>query len=103
MKRIKIMLLSIALLAVVGGALAFKAKFNTSYCYTTSTFVEGEGFTCLTSVELEELGRFCSTTTQLTTLGVVIPEFTCYTETIPGIPCNQRTDCSIYISTKTDN
>ena len=37
MKRIKIMLLSFALLAVVGGALAFKAKFSTFYCYTTTT------------------------------------------------------------------
>lgn len=37
MKKIKIMLLSFALLAVVGGALAFKAKFNQPICYTTTT------------------------------------------------------------------
>ena len=38
MKRIKIMMLSLALLAVVGGALAFKAKFSGySVCYTTTT------------------------------------------------------------------
>lgn len=29
------MLLSFALLAIVGGALAFKARFRTSLCYTT--------------------------------------------------------------------
>jgi hypothetical protein len=34
MKRVKIMLLSLSLLAVVGGALAFKAKFLSPICYT---------------------------------------------------------------------
>jgi hypothetical protein len=38
MKRVKIMLLSFALLAVVSGALAFKAKFGPLVtCYTTTT------------------------------------------------------------------
>jgi hypothetical protein len=32
MKKLKYMLLSLALIAVVGGALAFKAKFSTTYC-----------------------------------------------------------------------
>jgi hypothetical protein len=36
MKKVKIMLLSLALIAVVGGALAFKAKFDVPYCTTTS-------------------------------------------------------------------
>jgi len=36
MKRIKLMLLSLSLFAVVGGALAFKARFNTDFC-TTAT------------------------------------------------------------------
>jgi hypothetical protein len=39
MKKIKIMLLSLALFAVVGGALAFKAKFNTKFC--TAAYVQG--------------------------------------------------------------
>ena len=34
MKKIKIMLLSLALFAVVGAALAFKARFLTQYCTT---------------------------------------------------------------------
>jgi hypothetical protein len=34
MKRVKFMLLSLTLLAVVGGALAFKAKFDIPYCHT---------------------------------------------------------------------
>ena len=32
MKKVKIMLLSLALFAVVGGALAFKAKFQNQFC-----------------------------------------------------------------------
>lgn len=35
MKRIKIMLTSLALFAVVGGALAFKANFNGTFCTAT--------------------------------------------------------------------
>ena len=32
MKKLKIMLLSLALFAVIGGALAFKAKYTSAYC-----------------------------------------------------------------------
>jgi hypothetical protein len=32
MKRVKMMLTAVAIFAVVGGALAFKAKSNTHYC-----------------------------------------------------------------------
>ncbi len=34
MKRVKMMLLSLLVLGVVGGAMAFKAKFNATYCTT---------------------------------------------------------------------
>ena len=34
MKKVKIMMLSLALLAVVGGALAFKAKVQSRFCST---------------------------------------------------------------------
>ena len=38
MKKVKIMLMSLTLLAIVGGALAFKAKFQLQeYCTTTTT------------------------------------------------------------------
>jgi hypothetical protein len=37
MKRIKMMLLSLGLFAVVGGALAFKARFQTNYCVTNTS------------------------------------------------------------------
>jgi len=35
MKRVKLMLLSFCVLGAVGGALAFKAKGTSEYCYTT--------------------------------------------------------------------
>jgi hypothetical protein len=34
MKKVKIMLLSLALFAVVGGTVAFKVKFTSKYCVT---------------------------------------------------------------------
>jgi hypothetical protein len=42
MKKVKIMLMSLALFAVVGGALAFKAKFNKQpMCTTLTTRYDG--------------------------------------------------------------
>jgi hypothetical protein len=37
MKKIKMMLLSLALIAVVGGTLAFKARFLKNYCVTVTS------------------------------------------------------------------
>jgi hypothetical protein len=46
MKKIKFMLLSLALIAVVGGALGFKARFHDSFC-TAPAVDNGSGvFTC---------------------------------------------------------
>ena len=42
MKKIKIMLLSLALFAVVGGALALTAKFHATFC-TTNAYWGGSG------------------------------------------------------------
>lgn len=44
MKKVKIMLMSMAILAIVGGALAFKAKFTTEFCTLTTT--TGGALTC---------------------------------------------------------
>ena len=38
MKKIKMMLLSLALFAVVGGALAFKAKYHLTFCTADAYF-----------------------------------------------------------------
>jgi hypothetical protein len=45
MKKVKIMLASIAILAIVGGALAFKAKYQETICFTDTTLFEGKA-TC---------------------------------------------------------
>ena len=45
MKKIKFMLLSLALFAVVGGTLAFKAKFNQTWCSTKAVKV-GSNYVC---------------------------------------------------------
>lgn len=37
MKKVRIMLMSLLLLAVVGGALAFKVKFDVEYCTAAAT------------------------------------------------------------------
>jgi hypothetical protein len=61
MKKLKIMLLSLALFAVVGGALAFKARFTTDYCVTATT-----GSSCNVSglmCTLPSLGYQSTTTT----------------------------------------
>ena len=48
MKKVKFMLLSLALVAVVGGALAFKAKSGNQFCTTlASTFGVAGAFTCV--------------------------------------------------------
>jgi len=65
MKKLKIMLLSLALFAVVGGALAFKAKFQKAYC-TAPVQANGtcgiacDAFTRSTTIDATE--SFCTTT-----------------------------------------
>ena len=52
MKRAKIMLISITVLAIVGGALAFKTKkFITSYCYTTTNHLDANHTSCPFSLQ----------------------------------------------------
>jgi hypothetical protein len=46
MKKIKFMLMSLALFAVIGGALAFKAKFSNTWCITTAKLSANGLYTC---------------------------------------------------------
>jgi len=74
MKKVKIMLFSLALLAVVGGALAFKAKYDGSK-YCTSTFVQGQvnpPVTCSLLVTTSKTNGLTTmwTTTPTTTLSI---------------------------------
>lgn len=46
MKRVKIMLLSLLVLATVGGVLAFKAKFESDYCSAPAVQQAGGAWVC---------------------------------------------------------
>lgn len=68
MKNVKMMLLSLALFAVVGGALAFKAKFTTDYCITTvGVGANNTGINCpshtVSTIDLSGQANFVATTT----------------------------------------
>ena len=60
MKRIKLMLLSLALVAVVGGALAFKARYTVSYCTTVAVQNAAGVSTCIDPAN--NLALTCTTT-----------------------------------------
>ncbi|WP_143080968.1 hypothetical protein [Chitinophaga rupis] len=76
MKRVKIMLAAITVLASVGGALAFKAKtFSQFYCIKTT---DNGGGVCTTSLQGKPGGD----------------TFYYYTLTITPTLCNQNTRCT---------
>ena len=62
MKKVKIMLLSIALLAIVGGALAFKAKFDATFCtmdpivFTDPTTAPDDACPLIVNIETTTIG-----------------------------------------------
>jgi hypothetical protein len=95
MKKIKIMLLSFALLAVVGGALAFKAKFTEPLCYRT-TVNPGSNPLCSVSSLIKttddifpNFGSYFTTTPQ--DLSPTYVGLTCYTWVNPAIPSTTTT------------
>jgi hypothetical protein len=93
MKRIKMMLLSLALFAVVGGALAFKAKFGQLLCATDAILNAGV-YTCIDPASNKLLT--CPVTVELSTIDLrpgAIPSF-CTTwrhflGKCPGAACGQ--------------
>jgi hypothetical protein len=99
MKKLKIMLLSIALLAVVGGALAFKANLDRKFC-VIDMVENGQGvLTC----PVAQIGNFCheignvKTTIQAEPLGIT----TC--GTFKGaLNCDAITTCTTFTKTLTD-
>jgi hypothetical protein len=87
MKKVKVMLLSLAMLAVVGGALAFKAKYSDDFCYTTAHIVNG-AYTCVVSnVKLK-----CPTFTDISTIDAVGPLTSCTTTPFEG-GCSEDLTC----------
>lgn len=84
MKKLRIMLLSLVVLAAVGGALAFKAKFDTQYCTTLPIEVAGQ-LTCPADIGI------CKTTLSTTTTDVNFNKFcTTITNGNPAAPCAGR-------------
>ena len=89
MKKIKFMLFSLALLAVVGGTLAFKAKYNVRFCTTKAAKVMGVSTCVVAGTPLN-----CPTSSFAhTTIGTDLDPDTYYCTTIPFIVNGQPT-CS---------
>jgi hypothetical protein len=93
MKRIRMMLLSLALFAVVGGALAFKAKYTRTFCTTSATLNAGV-FTCIDPVNNKVLT--CPTTVNFSTIDIApgaTPAFCTTTVNAlgqcPGVACGK--------------
>jgi hypothetical protein len=100
MKKIKIMLLSLALFAVVGGALAFKAKFNKTYCTTLSIANPAGGFFCPDAAD-----KVCVQLDNYSTQVILNKPTTtyCYTEKPFGIACDAITTCDFITTLTKDN
>jgi hypothetical protein len=77
MKKIKLMLMSLALLAVVGGALAFKARFQNTWCITSAKLSANGLYTCPAALN-------CGTSYAInaaTTIDQPLPGFTTFCST----------------------
>ncbi len=102
MKKVKFMLMAIAIIAVVGGALAFKAseKYNLQYCTTT---VEGDICPqfCPTLIVNASEGTQFHTKVCTTTPVEADPGNECY---VDGVPANGPLECGdddpIFITTE---
>jgi hypothetical protein len=92
MKKIKIMLISLALFAGVGGTIAFKAKFTQIYCISpvdSSWFcTDGTGALNPTKCSIEFAGT--SDDNHQGAIG-----FYCYTELDEGEFCQEEPQCAL--------
>ena len=82
MKKVKIMLLSLALFAVVGAALAFKAKFRNDWCIAPEY---GNGFTCTTLFNGDTFTKDCVNRDGYENGGAI---FSCTTVADPVLGCD---------------
>jgi hypothetical protein len=83
MKKAKIMLMSIAILATVGTALAFKVakKVQSTYCYLQTTSDPGPGKVCPNTIET------------VTAEGDTDIQY--YYTTLTAIDCSQQEHCEL--------
>lgn len=89
MKRIKLMLLSLLVLGLVGGVLAFKAKFYSDYC-TTPVRIVDRVYVCTVAN-----GAALKCPNLITAVTTVAPssENAWCTTTKPATGCNDNLDC----------
>lgn len=96
MKKVKIMLLSLLVLAAVSAVLAFHTKFNRTYCYTDSVQIAGGEWTCPFTTS-------CSTLVSATTQGGFGNAVTlCITPKPLGVNCSQVRTCITLTTVKRD-
>jgi hypothetical protein len=102
MKNVKIMLMSLALLAVAGGVLAFKAKFTRKYCTTIAVFSDDQQkYTC--PIVAPPSGDACPLLAGSTTTvdpGLIV--CTTITNGVVASPCANVVNCNVVTTVKTD-
>ncbi|WP_205513194.1 hypothetical protein [Longitalea arenae] len=96
-KDIKIMLLSLAIFSIIGGALAFRVNLDVNYCTTLPnlTFACANGLGGVRKCPNPMFGKTPSGQSQFF--------FYCYTVTNNPNNCNTNTNCQTTISTKFTN
>ncbi len=94
MKRVKLMLLSLLVLGVVGGAMAFKARFSASYCTTPVRIITTNGQHVCTAVGGAAL-TCPNPIAAVTTAGATQFNSWCYTTTNNDADCNPAPNCRV--------
>ena len=95
MKKVKIMLLSLLVLAVAGGAMAFKTRFLSNYCVTLAQQDINGNFFCNPNPPSCRLSISVTTTIDITLIPLC-------TTAKPVTGCTGVTSCTIKSSLKKD-
>lgn len=90
MKQVKIMLLSLLILSIVGGAIAFKARFDNSYCTTKARIV---GNNCFCTHALGAILKCPNDEDSVTAIAPICPFNAYCTTTRPASGCYPFLDC----------
>lgn len=92
MKKIKIMMLSLALFAIIGGALAFKAKFDQTFCTNLAYFnASGDYYCTFKPIGVQTTTKLCpnlAANSMYTDVSGILKVCTTTTNGDPGAPCN---------------
>ncbi len=97
MKRVKMMLLSLLVLSVVGGAMAFKAKFDHTYCTSAVRIILTNGKRVCTNAA--GLPLTCqSMQTQVEAIAPTEFNAWCYTTLNGDTDCDPAPNCRVTVS-----